>query len=162
MKKLVILLFLGFTMSTFSQNNDANFWDNVRFGGGFSLGFGTSTTIAVSPSAIYDFDNGFSLGTGISYLYNKFDGTTSNVFGGSIISLYNIPVINIQLSGEFEQLFVNQKNSTIKVNYNYPALYLGAAYQTGRLSFGLRYDVLYDKNKSIYASAISPIIRFYF
>jgi hypothetical protein len=58
MKKIVLFTFLAFSLTTFSQKTD--FWDNVKFGGGFTLGFGNNqTTIGISPSAIYQFDNGF-------------------------------------------------------------------------------------------------------
>jgi len=163
MKKLTCITFLLISTIIFSQeDNTPKFWDNVRFGGGFGLGFGSnSTTIAISPSAIYEFNDVFALGLGTSYLYAKNNDLKSNVFGAGIISLYN-PTEEFQLSAEFEQLFVNQKLGLIKNNYDYPALYLGAAYRVGSFSAGLRYDVLYDDSKSIYASAFSPILRFYF
>ena len=68
----------------------------------------------------------------------------------------------IDLSAEFEQLFVNQKLGIYKSNYNYPSLYLGIAYRVGFFAAGMRYDVLYDDYKSIYTSPFSPIVRFYF
>lgn len=163
MRKLTFITFILLFSITYSQNDKPpKFWDNVRFGGGFGLGFGSnSTTIAISPSAVYEFNDAFALGIGASYLYAKNNDLKSNVFGAGIISLYN-PTQEFQLSAEFEQLFVNQKLGTLKNNYDYPALYLGAAYRIGSFSAGLRYDVLYDDTKSIYASAFSPIVRFYF
>lgn len=160
MKKYLLLLFLQISIFSYSQNSD--FWDNVQFGGGFTLGFGTQTTIGISPSAIYNFDNGFSLGTGLTYIYSEIGDFTTNVYGGSIISLYQIPNVGIQLSGEFEHSFAKQTDSFGTFNTNFPALYLGAAYNQGRFAFGFRYDVLYDENKSVYASPFSPIVRFYF
>ena len=164
MKKNLLVIFLLSTIFTNAQNdNDPKFWDNVRFGGGFGLGFGSNqTTIAISPSAIYEFNDMFALGLGGSYLYAKNGNLKSNVYGASFISLFN-PVEEIQLSAEFEQLFVTQKQLGFdNYNFDYPALYLGAAYRVGRFAVGVRYDVLYDNNKSIFASAFSPIIRFYF
>ncbi|MCL7753363.1 hypothetical protein [Polaribacter sp. Z022] len=169
MKKYILLLFLSFSLTIVSQQKKisneekSDFWEHVRYGGGFSMSFGSQTTIGIAPSAIYDFDNGFSLGAGVNYIYNEIGSVTTNVYGGSIISLYQIPKIGIQLSGEFEQSFAKQKNSFGNTNStNFPALYLGAAYNKGRFAFGFRYDVLYDENKSVYASAFSPIVRFYF
>ena len=164
MKKNLLVLFLLTTIFTNAQNeNNPKFWDNVHFGGGFGLGFGSNqTTIAISPSAIYEFNDMFALGLGGSYLYAKNGNLKSNVYGASFISLFN-PVQEIQLSAEFEQLFVTQKQSGFdNYDFNYPALYLGAAYRVGRFAAGVRYDVLYDVDKSIYASALSPIVRFYF
>lgn len=161
MKKFCLFLFLSLSISVVSQQK-SDFWDNVQFGGGFTLGFGSQTTIGISPSAIYNFDNGFSLGTGLTYIYSEIGDFTTNVYGGSIISLYQIPNIGIQVSGEFEQSFAKQTNSFGSTKTNFPALYLGAAYNRGRFAFGFRYDVLYDENKSVYASPFSPIVRFYF
>lgn len=160
MKKHVLLLFLSCSFTMISQEK-TDFWDNVRFGGGVSMSFGSQTTIGISPSAIYNFDNGFSLGTGLTYVYSKYESTKVNVYGASIISLYQIPNIGIQLSGEFEQSYAKTTFPNGSSNTNFPALYLGAAYNRGRFAFGLRYDVLYD-SRSVYSSAFSPIVRFYF
>ena len=163
MKKTIFILLLSMTTFGFAQNDDdTKFWDHVKFGGGLGLSFGSNnTTIAISPSAIYEFNDQFALGTGVSYLYAKNNDLKSNVFGTGILSLYN-PIDEFQLSVEFEQLFVSQKLGSLKNSFNYPALYLGGAYRVGNVSVGLRYDVLYDDNKSIFASAFSPIFRIYF
>ncbi len=167
MKKFItLILFVFLTIFTVNgQDNNDDFWDNVRYGGGFNVGFGSDfTTIAISPSAIYDFSDVVSSGVSLSYLYskNKFFDTTSNVYGGSIISLFNVAKA-VQLSAEFEELNINVRdNFGNSDSYWSPALYLGAAYNTGNFSIGLRYDALYDDNKSIYSSAFTPIFRFYF
>ena len=161
MKKYFLILFLSYSFTMFSQEKKVAFWDHVQFGGGLSMSFGSQTTIGVSPSAIYNFNNGFSLGTGLTYIYSKFDDTKTNVYGASIISLYQIPKIGIQLSGEFEQSYAKRTYPNGSESTSFPALYLGAAYNSGRFAVGIRYDVLYD-DRSVYASAISPIVRFYF
>lgn len=160
MKKLLLIVTLSFSLFSFGQNSD--FWNNVRFGGGFSVGFGNQTTIAISPSAIYDFDNGFSLGTSVNYLYSEINDFTTSVYGASLISLYQTN-FGVQFSGEFDYNFAKQstfRGGSIKTNF--PALHLGIAYNQGRFAVGIRYDVLYDSNKSVFASPISPIVRFYF
>lgn len=161
MQKIIFVLLLSCSFSIFAQQKN-NFMDKVRFGGSFSLGFGNQTTIGISPSAIYDFEKGFSLGLGLTYIYSEINDFTTNVYGGSIISLYQIPTIGIQLSGEYEYSYATQKDNFNSIRTTFPALYIGAAYTSGRFAFGMRYDVLYDENKSIYASPFSPIIRFYF
>jgi len=174
MRKIVLIIlaftsFTGFTQNDDDDNIDAvqqlqppTFWDNVRFGGGLGFGFGTNnTTINISPSAIYDFQNGFALGLSVGYLYAKNDAFRSNVISPGIITLYN-PAEEIQLSAEFEHLFINQKFGSASDSFDYPALYLGVAYRTGWAAFGMRYDVLYDERDSVFGSAFSPIIRFYF
>ena len=92
MKKIVLLLciFTSFFLSAQDEETQPgdeilqvpkkSFWDNVRFGGGLGLGFGSnSTTINISPSAIYDFENGFALGASVGYLYSKVHDFKSNV-----------------------------------------------------------------------------------
>ena len=77
------------------------------------------------------------------------------------------PIDYLQLSAEFEQLNVNRDYDQNFVgnqdtNYWYPALFLGAGFRSGNFAFGIRYDVLYDEDKSIYGDAWMPFARFYF
>lgn len=146
-------------------NEKSEFWENVRFGGGIQLSIGNGyTTIGVSPSAIYEISDKFATGVGVSYLYSRYklQDLTYNVYGVSALALYN-PIKEIQLSIEFEELSVNQKIGEDTSSYWLPALYIGAAYSMGRrAAIGMRYDVLYDEQKSIYDSAFTPFIRVYF
>lgn len=161
MRKL-ILIFLLISTPFYAQNADSGFWNNVRFGGGFGFAFGNDyTTLSVAPGAIYVFSDQFAAGPTVSYLYSKNLDVRSNVYGVGAVGLYN-PIDFLQLSAEFEQAFVTQKLGFEKYHLNFPALYLGLAYRTGWFAAGLRYDVLYDVNHTIYSSAWSPIVRFYF
>lgn len=160
MKKLFPLITLTFSLLTFSQKSD--FWQNTRFGGGFSFGFGSNnTTIAISPVGVYDFNEELSLGASVGYLYNKQNDYSANVYSVGALALYK-PIREIEFSTDLKQLYVNRSFGSLEDNYSYPTLNLGAAYVTGRVSLGIQYDVLYDENKSIYASAISPVIRILF
>lgn len=147
------------------KDDETDFWKNVRFGGGIQLGIGNGyTAIGVSPSAIYEFSDKFAAGIGISYLYSKYklQNLTYNVYGASALVLYN-PIKEFQFSSEFEELNVMQNNDGIKDSYLLPAWYMGAAYSMGRhAAIGIRYDVLFDEDKSIYDSAFTPFIRVYF
>ena len=69
---------------------------------------------------------------------------------------------NIQLSGEFDYYFAKQQDNLGSASTNFPALHLGVAYNQGRFAIGVRYDVLYDENKSVFSSPFSPVVRFYF
>ena len=172
MRKVLFTVFLCVNFMSFGQSNDSipsqpdkkksDFWEHVRFGGSFGLNFGNNfTTLGLTPSAIYDFNDTFSLGGSVGYTYSKNGDFKSNVFTGSILSIYS-PFPKFELSGEFEQLFVNQKFGNIKDNYNYPALYVGLAYRTRNISIGGRFDLLYDENKSIYGSPFTPVFRVFF
>ncbi len=160
----ILVLALSFTFTLFSQsttNSKSNFWDNVQFGGG--LVFNSSnivTNIGVSPSAIYNFNDSFSAGVSVSYLYSKQRNISKplNAYGTSVIALFN-PINELQVSSEYEMNFLRQGDLSQTV----PALYFGVGYRTGRnIAAGVRYDVLYDENKSLYASAITPFVRVFF
>ena len=167
----ITLLFFFIILSSVStlnaQQSQDNFWDSVRFGGGIGLSFGDgffSGTLA--PSAIYEFNNQVALGFGLNGTYNKQkDFYKSTILGGSLIGLFS-PINEIQLSAEFEELHVNRRyDSHLNLEndtYWSPALFLGVGYRNGNVTFGVRYDMLYDKDKSIYANAWAPFVRFYF
>jgi len=153
-----------------AQNSNSatnEFWQNVRFGGGIGLSFGDgffSGTLA--PSAIYEFNNQFALGIGLNGTYAKRKNLyKSSILGGSLIGLYS-PIYELQFSAELEELNINRKfedNLTLQDDsYWYTALFLGAGYRTGNITFGIRYDVLYDEDKSIYADPWIPFVRVYF
>tara|TARA_R110002012_G_scaffold291564_1_gene486118 strand:+ start:140704 stop:141246 length:543 start_codon:yes stop_codon:yes gene_type:complete len=154
-----------------AQNNTNDFWSHVRFGGGIGLGFsGDYFSGTLAPSAIYQFNRQFAMGISLNGTYStRKDFYKSTILGGSVLGLFN-PIPQVQLSAEFEQLNVNRQweNRLLITdeNYWYPALFLGAGYtiNSGRVStaIGIRYDVLYDRDKSIYESSWMPFFRFYF
>lgn len=150
------------------EKTKSEFWKNVRLGGGFGLSFGDGFFGGtISPQAIYQFNSQFGLGVGLNgTINNRKNIYKSTILGGSLIGLYN-PAQQIQLSAEFEELNVNRKFEGNFVanndqNYWYSALFLGAAYRAGNVAFGLRYDVLYDQEKSVYAEPWVPFVRLMF
>ncbi|WP_228530297.1 alpha-ketoglutarate decarboxylase [Tamlana sp. I1] len=163
---LVFALFFFCILKIEAQQPTNDFWNHVRFGGSLGLSFGDnffSGTIA--PSGIYQFNNKFALGLGLNATFNnQKDVYKSTILGGSVIGLYNI-IEAIQVSAEFEQLHVdrNYRNSAYYDDkYWLSSLYLGAGYRTGNITFGIRYDVLYNNGKSIYTNPWSPFFRVYF
>lgn len=162
-----LLIFSTISLSQTDNRDSSEFWKHVRFGGGIGLSFGNgffSGTLA--PSAIYEFNPRFALGVGLNGTYNsRKNFYKSTIFGGSVLGLFN-PIYEIQLSAEFEELNV-QRNweddlGIADENYWYPALFIGAGYRTQNITIGIRYDVLYDTNKSIYADPWAPFVRVYF
>ncbi|NRB83265.1 MAG: alpha-ketoglutarate decarboxylase [Winogradskyella sp.] len=162
---------LSASYSSLAQNDtikDHNFWNNVQFGGGIGLNFGNgffSGTLA--PAAIYRHNEYVSSGIGLNFQYSsQRDTFKSTVLGGSVIGLFN-PFQELQISTEFEQLYVNrdfdeQFVANADDNYWYPALFLGIGYRNRNMTFGVRYDVLYDQDKSILNQAWMPFVRFWF
>ena len=146
-----------------------SFWQRVRFGGNFSLGFGNVFNITLAPNAIYYFSPRAGAGIGFNGIYaGQKDVYAATVLGGSVIGVFN-PIREIQLSSEFEMLNVNRNFKDAyeaagyeDENYWYPALFFGIGYNPGFMVIGLRYDILYDESKSIYGSAFMPFIRLSF
>ncbi len=171
-RKIFLLVFLIIISlhNTMAQEN--NFWSNVRFGGNLGIGFSDDTFNAVAaPAAIYSFNDQFSAGLGLIFGYSTFENDrlneerTSTNYGASVITLFN-PFEGLQLSAEFEQMGVSRSieinNEKFDDDYWYPALFLGGAYRVGFVSLGIKYDVLYDDDKSIYGSAYVPFVRVFF
>ncbi len=169
LKNLFIFIFFALSNSfCFSQNISSpnSFWENVRFGGGIGLGFSNGGfNGSIAPSAIYDVNNYFSAGLSLSANYAKYEDDKFFAYGGSLVTFYN-PIPLLQLSAELEQLRVNEtltaNSSSIDINYWSPAMFLGAGYRNNNITFGIRYNVLHDSNKSIYANAWIPFVRVYF
>jgi hypothetical protein len=172
-KKVIIsCLFIGFFITlSFSQNNSADdnsFWKNVQYGGGIGLNFGDGFFSGVlAPNALYTFNPYVSAGLGVNFQYSsQRNFFKSSVLGASVIGLFS-PYRELQISTEFEQLHVSRKFDqqfvgNINDDYWYPALFLGLGYRQGNVTFGIRYDVLYDEDKSIQNQAWMPFVRFWF
>ncbi len=169
LKFLILFLFCcSVSHRSFSQSQTQTneFWENIRFTGGFGLSFGDGFfSGTLTPGAICQFNDNLGLGLRVSGTYNSLKNVyNSSIFGASIISIFN-PIDVLQLSSEFEYAIVNQNYSDPIFQdrtYWVPALFVGLGYSTNNLVFGMRYDILYDRNKSIYADPISPFVTFFF
>lgn len=172
-KTLFQLVFLMVSITIYAQETPlpkaktGAFWENVQFGGGLGLGIGNDyTNISVAPSAIYNFNEYFALGTGLQYSYLKQKNYySSNVYGGNLIGLFS-PIEMVQLSVELEEVSVNTTyrdlGGNLKDSFWNTGLYLGAGYRDGGVTIGGRFNVLFDKDKDIYGSAFMPFVRIFF
>lgn len=157
---LLILVFC--CVCSVSTAQSSSFWSRVRYGGGIGLSFGQeSVQIGLAPSAIYQVNDYAAFGLGLNYTYSKIYDTKFSAFGGSLIGLVN-PIPALQLSAEFEQIRVNRSFGPVEDSYWLPALFLGLGYSTGPVTFGIRFDVLYDSERSLYANPWLPFVRVYF
>jgi len=148
------------------QADGKEFWQSVRFGGSLGLNFGNNRfTGIIAPSAIYDFNQIVSAGIGLNAAYAKQDEFKTTSLGGSFITLIN-PVRFLQLSVEFQELNIHRKyefdGANLEDRYWVPALFAGIGYNTGNVTAGIRYDLLYDDEKSFYSSALMPFVSLYF
>lgn len=143
------------------------FWEHVQFGGGLGLGVGSGyTDITVAPSAIYNFNRYVSLGLGLQGSFIKVKNDFSSIiYGANAIGLFN-PIEKVQLSLEVEQVRVHTTSEALpedfKRNFWNTAFFVGAGYRTENVTFGARYNLLFDKDKSIYSVALMPFVRVYF
>lgn len=130
------------------------------------LGFGNNSfNASISPSAIYQATDQLGVGAGVNFNYAKFRNAKLMAYGGSVLSLFN-PIPALQLSAELEQLRVNRvlelDGGNPEENYWSPALFFGIGYSNRNITVGIRYNVLHDEQKSIYANALLPFFRVYF
>lgn len=131
----------------------------MSFGNGFFSG-------TLAPSAIYQFNPQFAAGVALTGTYNSQKNRyNSTILGGSVLALYNV-IPEIQFSAEFEELNVTRNYKydglNYRENYWYPALFVGVGFHSRHVTVGIRYDVLYKNQKSIYADAFVPFVRVYF
>ena len=162
------------TQTTANQKKTYTYQKTWSFGGNIGLSFWNGgTDILIAPKAYYHVSPQFLTGFGLTYIYSSqeddFAKYSQNSYGPSIMGAFR-PIPFLQLSAEYEGLQTSG-SSTIKFpgdrdksNYSYwnNAIYLGASFVSRNVSFGIRYDVLYDSTRSVYSSAWSPVIGFYF
>ncbi len=165
----ILTLFTAITLipqHTQAQETDYSFWEKVQFGGGLGISFGNGNFAgSISPSAIYNFNDYFAMGPSLIFSYQSSNFFKSTLYGGSWIALFN-PIREIQLSAEVEQLRVNQKiefiDGSFTDNFWNTALFVGAGYRAGPATIGIRYNILYNDNDDVYATAWNPFVRVYF
>lgn len=165
-KCILIILFFGSCSLAFAQNN-SDFWDRVRFGGGIGAAFGNGyTDVTIAPGALYEVNQYVGIGVGIQGTYVSFnDYYESFIYGGSLFTLVN-PIPQLQLSAELEQLRVNLSVDDVTYGYDRDfwntALFLGAGYRMENVTIGLRYNILYRERDLVYSDALMPFIRVFF
>ncbi|XZF12861.1 outer membrane protein [Chitinophagaceae bacterium MMS25-I14] len=165
-------------------------WDKVVVGGGLGLGFGTITSVSLSPKVGYKITDKFMAGVGLGYNYFKWkdyweltdiNGNTdyydykTSIWSVSAWARY-VVWKNFFVHAEYQHNFMSftdygydrQGNGTIqgyKTNYNAPSLLLGAGFRQPvaerfAVSFMLFYDVLQDQYSPYYQQVV-PQIDFY-
>ena len=164
------------TQSTNNQFSASGMERKWYFGGFLSFAFwNEGTDLLVAPKAYYKFSPMFMLGFGLTYIYSDgeyrqyFEDSNSQIFnyhansiGGSFAIIFR-PINFLQLSAEYERLHTTwQGGGGYSSIYWDTGLFLGASYVAGNFAFGLRYNVLYNSTTSPYASALTPVVGFYF
>lgn len=160
----ILFIFAGEILA--QTNTQPDFWKKVQFGGGLSLNLGSGfTNVGVSPTMLYNVNEFVSVGTGLQVSYVSSNNNYSSlIYGINLTTLFN-PIETIQLSVDLEQLRVSttfDNSAFAKQSFWNTGLWLGAGYRTNNITIGGRYNLLYDKNKSVYSNAFLPFVRVYF
>ena len=151
------------------QENDSiskanNKW---KFGLGFGLNFVGGTSLSLSPNISYAVSEKITFGIGLQGSYNAIkDLQKTTTVGANLITFYK-PVKKITFLLEFVELNVSTKKETltgeIKNNYWDSALFIGSGFNiTQKIVIGAKYNMLYDKDESVYTSAIIPFVNINF
>jgi hypothetical protein len=137
----------------------------VKFGMGFGLSFIGGTNISLSPNLSYPLTRNISVGGGLQFNYAALKNIQKTTTIGANALLYYTPVRKLLTSLEFSELHVNRNLllTDTKDQFWESALFIGLGYQlTPKIAFGAKYNVLYNKNKSIYSSPLIPFININF
>ncbi len=170
MKKGIVCIAMAM-LGYFGQAQEYNMFQNQMqpynkwsFGGGVGLSFGNQiTSINLAPMAVYKFSEQFSAGGSVQYNYlRRANYSTHHIYGVGVIGLYNV-IPELQISAELEQLRVNSHYDGIGNDAFWnTSLFVGGGYRMGNVAVGVRYNLLYDKNNTIYTSAWQPFVRVMF
>ena len=140
-----------------------NFFDNFTLGGDVGFTFGKyQWGLSLAPRIGYKITNDLEAAFSVNYTYQDTDYAKYNILGLGPSLTYYIGRY-LYVNGSFQHYFVSTKSKSTRITYKTKesALSLGGGYMQylgGRsyLRLGLTYNVLYDKNKSIFSSGLFP------
>ncbi|MEC5158432.1 hypothetical protein [Chryseobacterium sp. MP_3.2] len=173
MKKFILLLLLITGTSIYAQirtsSNIGGESSKWTFGGSAGLGgtFGSGnsgTSVYLSPRVGYKIMPNLEGGLATNFTWSNSEYFTATTFGvGPYVNYYIAR--NFYLSGMFQEYFFTQKNKFTDQKYSgdEAALYLGGGYMqkiggSAYLQIGGMYNVLYDKEKSVFGSGFIPSV----
>jgi len=140
----------------------------IGFYGGFGLNLSTGYTyVSLQPGVIYNLSEKVKLGAGVQYTYLKSNKSyygvnyKYNIYGFNTMALY-LPLKEMEISAEYENLYVQQTYNSVENNFWSPALFGGLGYRYGPVVIGFKYNFLYDPKTSVYQDAFIPFVRVYF
>lgn len=161
-------LFISILFVLSLQANAQKSSKKIGLYGGFGLNFGTGYTyISLQPGLIYHVSNKFKLGGGVQYTYLKSNKSyygvnyKYHIYGFNTMVMY-YPIKELEVSAEYENLYVKQNFNNVTNNFWSPALFGALGYHYGPVVAGFKYNFLYDPKKSVYQDAFTPFVRIYF
>ena len=159
----------------FADDEGANFWDRVSFGGNVGLQFGNPTNILLSPAVGYTpkanyLNNRLMMGLGITYMYSRVkyigENYQSNIYGGRTFLRFLITE-NVFAYTEYELLnspnYLVDNNKRAWVN----SFFVGGGYLLrfsgrGGITIMALYNLAWTPTNLVYASPWNIRIGFMF
>ncbi|MBP7172446.1 MAG: hypothetical protein KBA33_00060 [Cloacibacterium sp.] len=171
MKKSFSFLLLSFGVFGFAQlgvsvpGNTAG-QSKWTFGGyaGISASSGGGTGLYISPRVGYKIADNLEGGLSANLNWSNSSYYSSTMVGVGPFANYYLGR-SMYISGSLQEFFVNQKIKTtnLSLSTNETALYLGGGYmqrlgERAYMQIGAMYNVLYNKNSSVFGGGFIPQI----
>ncbi len=137
----------------------------LKFGLGFGLNFVGGTSVSLSPNLTYRINDKMSAGAGLLFNYNAVKNLQTTTTIGANAIYYYYPIEKLLTTAEFAEMHVNRNNKVTGVKDDFwdTALFVGAGYQINpKISVGGKYNLLYNKDKSVYSSPFVPFVNISF
>ncbi|MRH99401.1 hypothetical protein GH721_02550 [Kriegella sp. EG-1] len=155
------------SVGNIESDSIVNLDKRLKFGCGFGLNFVGGTNIGLSPNLIYLLSNKVSIAAGLQGNYTAIKDLQKTTTIGANALLQYSPVNKLITLLEFAELNVNRTTEAptgdIKDTFWESALFLGVGMNiTNNISLGAKYNVLYDKDESVYTSPILPFVNITF
>lgn len=142
------------------ENSKWTFGGYAGLGGAFGNGGGTS--LYITPRVGYKLTENFEVGAASNLTWNNSKYFSSTMIGVGPFANYYFSR-SFFLSGMFQQYFINQKDKQTEQKYSTDesALYLGGGYMQRLgdrvyMQIGGMYNVLYDRDKSVFSGGFIP------
>ncbi|QDP85335.1 hypothetical protein FNJ88_07065 [Chryseobacterium sp. SNU WT5] len=154
---------IGTATSIGSGNSKWTFGGSAGIGGTFGSG-NSGTSISISPRVGYQLTDDLKGGVAGNFGWTNSKYYSSSTVGfGPFVNYYIAR--NFYLSGMFQEYFFNQKEKLTQFKYsgNEAALYFGGGYMqrigsNTYMQIGAMYNVLYNKDESVFGSGFIPSV----
>jgi hypothetical protein len=149
------------TSPTLDKDSKWTIGGYAGWGGSFGSG-GGGTSVYLSPRVGYKLTENMETGLATNFTWSNSKYYSATTFGvGPFLNYYFAR--NFFLSGMFQEYFFTQKNKIDNLKYSgdEAALYLGGGYmqkigEHAYMQIGGMYNVLYDKENSVFGSGFIP------
>lgn len=137
------------------------------FGGYAGLGTGSGgTSLYITPRVGYKISPDFEMGLSGNLTWYNATYYKSTMIGVGPFANYYFGR-SAYLSGNFQEYFISHTGNATNVKKNESVLYLGGGYMqrlgdSAYMQIGAMYNVLYDKEKSVFGSGFVPQVGIVF